>query len=340
MSDLRDSNNHKITDTSVFTNDKKKEKSGDDKTIKRNCDILSDEPLDMTQCSDIYDAIFNQGIAKNKVRNDHISLINNNINIDNQLEKDFDASANRSDIQSVDSVISTIDTSNHLIGLNKIKDGVIIRHDENNDIMHVTKKSLVHPHGYLKIIIGCMFSGKTSYIIRECKKWQSIGKNVLMINYAMDRRYSNKDLVVSHDKFSVDCMMVDKISDKLNDVVTEYDVVLINEGQFFSNLISSVKHWCDDLKKIVVVSGLDGDYLRGKFGEILDLIPDCDDLIKLKAYCSLCKNGTDAIFTWKIKDNPANPNKVLVDVSTTKYIPLCRKHYNDEKEKAIKTNKI
>ncbi|VBB18875.1 thymidine kinase [Yasminevirus sp. GU-2018] len=192
-----------------------------------------------------------------------------------------------------------------------------------------SKRSRVFPDGYLKIVIGCMFSGKTTYIIRECKKWQSIGKHVLMINYALDRRYSDADKVVSHDKYSVDCIMVDKFTPDLTKKVEDYDVVLINEGQFFNDLNQNVRRWCDDMKKIVVVSGLDGNYLRGKFGEILDLIPDCDELIKLKALCSMCKDGTEAPFTWKIKDNPTNTS-VVVDIGTDKYVPLCRKHYNRE----------
>lgn len=200
------------------------------------------------------------------------------------------------------------------------------------------RKFLVFPNGYLKIVTGCMFSGKTTYIIRECKKWQSIGKHVLMINYALDRRYSDQDKVVSHDKYSVDCMMVDKFTPKLSKKIESYDVILINEGQFFPDLKVNVHHWCDELKKIVVVSGLDGDFMRGKFGEILDLIPDCDDHIKLKAYCSMCKDGTDAVFTWKVKDRPTDCN-VVVDIGTDKYVPLCRKHYNQERKKTTTVTK-
>jgi thymidine kinase len=186
-------------------------------------------------------------------------------------------------------------------------------------------KNITNSNGYLKIVTGCMFSGKTSYIIRECKKWQSIGKNVLMINYDLDKRYSDKNQVVSHDKFKIDCIMVND----LDIDVSEYDVILINEAQFFSQLKDHVNIWCDELKKIVVVSGLDGDYLRGKFGEVLDLIPSCDEFIKLKAYCSMCKDGTDAIFTWKIHNN--NDIKNIIDIGVHNYTPLCRKHYNIQK---------
>ena len=172
------------------------------------------------------------------------------------------------------------------------------------DITKPKRNINLFPDGYLKLVVGCMFSGKTTYIINECKKWQSIGKQVLMINYNLDIRYSNQDKIISHDQYSIDCVMIDKLTQKLTKQVELYDVILINEGQFFSELKLYVNHWCDELKKIVVVSGLDGDFTRSIFGEIIDLIPNCDDYVKLKAYCSTCKDGTCAIFTWKIKDRP------------------------------------
>jgi thymidine kinase len=257
---------------------------------------LEDEPIDMIQYSSDY-------IGKTSTKDD------------------------KSDNKSTHSDDSTISES--LLTHSNILDLLNVVALNENSVDDI-KKNLVFPDGYLKLVIGCMFSGKTSYIIRECKKWQSIGKNVLMINYALDTRYTNQNKVVSHDKYSIDCMMVDKFSSKLSKKIEMYDVILINEAQFFSDLRSYAKHWCDDLKKIVVVSGLDGDYLRGRFGEILDLIPDCDELIKLKAYCSFCKDGTDAIFTWKIKDNPTDVD-VVIDIGSDKYVPLCRKHYNNER---------
>lgn len=187
----------------------------------------------------------------------------------------------------------------------------------------------IHKNGYLKIVVGCMFSGKTSYIIRECKKWQSIGKNVLVINYSLDHRYSEKDMVICHDKYGIDCTMLQSFSDEFNKSILQYDVIIVNEGQFFPDLRKHVLFWCDQMKKIVVVSGLDGDFLRNRFGEILDIIPDSDEVIKLKAYCVSCNDGTDAIFSWK----KINNNTSSIDIGgSEKYIPLCRKHYNIEKK--------
>jgi len=143
----------------------------------------------------------------------------------------------------------------------------------------------------------------------------------------MDNRYTDRNEVVTHDKIKVDCIMLREFDELLPSSLNNYDVILINEGQFFNKLRDNVLNWCDKMKKIVVVSGLDGDFKRGKFGEMVDLIPDCDEIIKLKAYCSMCKDGTEALFSWKITNN-----NNLIDIGTDNYVPLCRYHYNKQKE--------
>lgn len=199
--------------------------------------------------------------------------------------------------------------------------------DENID-------KIIHPNGYLKIIAGCMFSGKTTYIIGETKKWLSIGKKVLTINYHLDKRYSDNK-IVSHDNYGIDCMMLDEL-ESLQDNIKLYDVIIVNEAQFFSDLKKNVSKWVDIYKKIVVLSGLDGDFKRNKFGELLDLIPHCDEYHKIKAYCSICKNGTPALFSLKLTDS-----EKLIEIGTEQYMPVCRKHYVEyTKNKIISTGKI
>lgn len=190
------------------------------------------------------------------------------------------------------------------------------------------KKIRCHPNGYLKIVIGSMFSGKTTHIIGEYARYRSIGLNVLVINYDLDTRYSVKPLLVTHDRNGIDCTMVHELS---NLDVIMYDVILINEAQFFGDLKNNVLIWCDKMKKIVIVSGLDGDYKREPFGQIVELISNADEYIKLKAYCTECRDGTEAIFTWKHTDRVHDSNSV-VDIGTDKYIPVCRKHYNQYRD--------
>jgi thymidine kinase len=105
-------------------------------------------------------------------------------------------------------------------------------------------------------------------------------------------------------------------------IIRNSEVILINEGQFFDNLHEVVK---DMLKnnKVVYVCGLDGDFERKKFGEILDLIPLCDKVTKLTSLCSLCKNGTPGIFSMRISNE-----KEQTVIGSENYLPVCRNCYD------------
>jgi thymidine kinase len=99
------------------------------------------------------------------------------------------------------------------------------------------------------------------------------------------------------------------------------EVILINEGQFFPDLYEVVIDMLKYKKKIYVC-GLDGDFERKKFGQILDLIPLCDKVRKLTSLCSLCKDGTAGIFSMRLTDE-----KEQTIVGSDNYIPVCRKCY-------------
>ena len=108
-------------------------------------------------------------------------------------------------------------------------------------------------------------------------------------------------------------------------MIHQYDSFFIDEGQFFSDLFTTVLKLVDNYKKHVVVSGLDGDYLRNPFGDIIKLVPHCDRLDKLKAYCCKCNNGTSAPFTKKTEKNKST---AVIDIGgNDKYVPVCRYHY-------------
>jgi len=76
--------------------------------------------------------------------------------------------------------------------------------------------------------------------------------------------------------------------------------------------------------KLIYICGLDGDFKRNKFGNLLDLIPICDKVYKLRSLCANCKNGTRAIFTKRLIDNDSQ--KVI---GSDIYVPVCRKCYQD-----------
>ena len=171
----------------------------------------------------------------------------------------------------------------------------------------------------LNLIIGPMFSGKTTELLRVAKRLKSINNKVLLLNYSEDTRYSNTAMV-THDNEGLPCEFVNNLTKISIDTICEYDVICINEGQFFANLVKFCMQ-CLKMNKSVYVCGLDGDFKQEKFGEILDLIPKCDTIIKLHSYCSICKNGTFAPFTKRITNS--NEQKLI---GTNEYIPVCRRH--------------
>lgn len=174
----------------------------------------------------------------------------------------------------------------------------------------------------IRLYIGCMFSGKTTELLREYTRWKNINKNVIMINYINDDRYGQDDFVYSHDKNKVPCIRLKNLSEAPIELLEKNDVILINEGQFFPDLIEFCKLWCDVYKKNIVVCGLDGDHLRIPFVEISSLISIADEVIKLQAFCKKCNDGTRAIFTKRLSEE-----KERIVIGSDKYIPVCRKHY-------------
>jgi thymidine kinase len=176
--------------------------------------------------------------------------------------------------------------------------------------------------GSIKIVLGCMFSGKTTFVINECKKWLSISKNVLCINYMDDTRYGDDDYLYTHDKDKIKCVKSYKLKEINDEIIKLTDVIIINEGQFFDDLFEYCVKWCDIYEKNIIVSGLDGDYLRKPFGQIADLIPYCNSITKLNAFCSVCKDGTYAHFTARLS---SEKNQIVIGSSN--YVAVCRKHY-------------
>ena len=134
----------------------------------------------------------------------------------------------------------------------------------------------------INLITGCMFSGKTSSLVKIAKNCKKDNLNVIIINYIGDTRYSKSDKITTHDGISMDCKTCGKdlIDILIKSCVLTADVICINEGQFFDNLVEFCNIYAS-LGKEIYVCGLDGDYLKRPFGEILNLIP-CSKLLLKK----------------------------------------------------------
>jgi thymidine kinase len=173
----------------------------------------------------------------------------------------------------------------------------------------------------LNLIIGPMFSGKTTELLRIARRLRSVNLKVLLLNYYEDTRYSDSEMS-THDKNGLPCTFVKDLTSINYD---DYDIICINEAQFFENLVSFCKGALQK-NKTIYACGLDGDYKQEKFGEILDLIPLCNTITKLHAFCTICKDGTHAHFTKRITDN--EQQKLI---GTDEYIPVCFKHLSKNK---------
>jgi thymidine kinase len=174
----------------------------------------------------------------------------------------------------------------------------------------------------LKIIVGCMYSGKSSEIIREYKRLQSIEKNVLLINHKLDVRYTENS-ICSHDKVSANSLSIDCLQEIPDSFLETYEYIIIDESQFFQDLFEFVTENVDNCQRNIIVVGLNGDSNRSNFGDIYRLYPMADDIVLLKALCSVCKDGTNAIFSKKIIDSS---NQTDIG-SSDKYIAVCRNCY-------------
>lgn len=186
----------------------------------------------------------------------------------------------------------------------------------------------------LQLIIGPMFAGKSSKILSLKNRMEAIGKRVLVIKHSIDVRYlSVNDAaveVVNHDKYRCSAVACSSLMSVVgSESFTNADLIIIDEGQFFDDLVTFVTDVVEKYSKELVVVGLDGDAHRKPFGQMLEIVPLADDVTFLKALCQICADGTVARFT-------AAKSKLVLELTKdgvpnvgddTSYLPVCRKHW-------------
>lgn len=173
----------------------------------------------------------------------------------------------------------------------------------------------------MELIIGPMFSGKSTELIRRCQRLQSIGKNVIIINSSKDTRCG--DMVQTHDKKQIIAKKLQTLKEILShEEFRDCEVVAIDEAQFFPDLLDISKQITFDHNKEVIICGLDGDYNQQKFGQILDLIPLSTKVDKLSGFCGLCNNKTEGQYT--IRKN--NYTKQELVGANDLYMCVCKEH--------------
>jgi len=152
----------------------------------------------------------------------------------------------------------------------------------------------IEPHlqggrkGWIEVICGSMFSGKTEELIRRLKRVKIANLRVEIFKPAIDVRY-DQEKIVSHDTNAIQSTPVDH-SRKILELAKDVDVVGIDEAQFFDPEITDV---CETLALSgvrVIVAGLDMDYQGNPFGQMPNLLAKADYISKLHAICMRCGN--------------------------------------------------
>jgi len=173
--------------------------------------------------------------------------------------------------------------------------------------------------GQIQLIFGPMFSGKSTELIRRLKRYQIAQYKVLIVKYAKDTRYDDTG-IATHDKQTLPAVSATRL-ETLTDTADDYDVVGIDEGQFFSDVVE----WTEEMAnqgKIVMVAALDGTFQRKAFSAILELVPLAEYVIKLNAVCMNCFG--EASFSKRISQD----KEVEVIGGVEKYMAVCRKCYH------------
>lgn len=187
--------------------------------------------------------------------------------------------------------------------------------------------------GELTLAISVMFGGKTSWLLRILETNRYLSR-ALYVNHTFDTRgeqYSTHNPTIDakvFEKLNADAVKVGALGDLTDDMVIKYEVICIDEAQFFTDLPERVTHFVDDLRREVYVTGLCGDFMRRQFGRIHELVCHADHIVTLReTKCRRCaERGVKqtALFTYRLDQD--NAEQVQVGDG---YLPLCRVCYNE-----------
>ena len=177
--------------------------------------------------------------------------------------------------------------------------------------------------GWIEVISGCMFAGKTEELIRRINVLSYAKKNIIVFKPKIDNRYSDSE-IVSHSGAKVPCLVVEKAQDILKKIEADTEVVAIDEVQFFDKDIVEVCEYLADKGIRVMVAGLDKDFRGESFGVMPELLTRAEFVTKLTAVCAKC--GAPATRTQRlVNGKPAGFEDPIVMVGADEsYEPRCR----------------
>ena len=170
--------------------------------------------------------------------------------------------------------------------------------------------------GKIKLIIGPMFSGKSTLLTDTVRKFVYEEKKTILVNFAADTRYDKEGKIVTHEQVKYNALTCYSLKDKYDELL-KYDVIGIDEGQFFPDLVEVCDELCKN-GKIVVVSALSGNFKMEPFENVSKLIAKADKIKLLKAYCYFChKRAGFSLRTIR------NDNEILIGAADM-YRPVCK----------------
>ena len=182
--------------------------------------------------------------------------------------------------------------------------------------------------GWIEVICGSMFSGKTEELIRRLKRVEFANQKAIIFKPVTDMRYS-KNKVVSHDSNEIESIPV-KSSTEIIKLAKGIDVIAIDEAQFFDNQIVKVCNELANNGKRVIIAGLDMDFEGNPFGPMPNLMAVAEFVTKVHAICT--ETGNLANYSHRISKN----KELVLLGERNEYQPLSRSAFNKKYKKSSK----
>ncbi|KAK1163759.1 thymidine kinase, cytosolic [Acipenser oxyrinchus oxyrinchus] len=187
------------------------------------------------------------------------------------------------------------------------------------NIADIAPNSPRKTRGQFQVIFGPMFSGKSTELMRRVRRFQVAQYRCLVVKYAKDRRYSHNG-VATHDRNTMEAVPASQLKEVYKQALV-CCVIGIDEGQFFPDTVE----FCEEMAnrgKTIIVAALDGTFQRKAFGNILNLVPLAESVVKLNAVCMECFR--EAAYTKRL----GAEKEVEVIGGTDKYHAVCRACYS------------
>lgn len=184
-----------------------------------------------------------------------------------------------------------------------------------------------YKNGFIEVVCGPMFAGKTEELIRRIKRLEYAKQNVLVFKPKIDTRYAAEE-IVSHNMSKKPSIIIEKSMEIMQYVKTDTDAVVIDEVQFFDDAIVEIAESLADRGIRVIVGGLDRDFRGEPFGPMPELLARAEFVTKLTAIC--VKSGLPATRTQRIIDGkPAHYTDPTILVGANESYEPRSRHYHE-----------